>query len=76
MVFPGRAPWPQASPEMRCGVGALLSRLLKDGVVGVMMSEVLRFPVLEASATPDGSLRGYTAKYNKQKTSKTEYYER
>lgn len=48
-------PCPQASPEIRCGVGALPNRLwlLEVGVVGVMISEVLRFPVLEASATPD-----------------------
>lgn len=37
-------------------MGALPSRLwlLEVGVVGVMISEVLRFPVLDASATPDG----------------------
>lgn len=59
MFFPGIMPWPQASPEMRCGVGALPSRpwLLEVGVVGVMISELLRFPVLDASATPEGCTR-------------------
>lgn len=39
---------------MKCGVGAPPSRLwlLEVGVVGVMISEVLRLPVLDASATP------------------------
>lgn len=37
-------------------MGAPPSRLwpLEVGVVGVMISEVLRLPVLDASATPDG----------------------
>lgn len=32
--------------------------LLEAGVVGAMISELFRFPVLEASATPEGSREG------------------
>lgn len=54
LAFPGKEAWLQARPDRRCGVGALLSRqwLLEVGVVGDTISSLLRFPVLDASATP------------------------
>lgn len=59
LVFPGKLPWLQASPDRRCDVGALLRRqwLLDAGVVGETTSGLFKFPVLDASATPERCIK-------------------
>lgn len=49
LVLPGSIPWGLAKQESRWGVEAP-----EGGVDGEMTSELLRFPVLDASETPGG----------------------